>query len=150
LPERYGWRLAAAPAFLEQYGELLRAVEAIKMRDPRGAPAHPKTKLLKRVLQLVYDEIPRGPNAREYQIGNTLGPGHRHWRRAKFLGRFRLFFRFNSRSRVIIYAWVNDENTLRKAGSRTDPYAVFAGRLRAGTPPDNWEDLIQAARDLPG
>jgi toxin YhaV len=51
---------------------------------------------------------------------------------------------------VIVYAWVNDENTLRKAGSRTDPYAVFVGRLRAGNPPDNWEDLIQAARDLPG
>lgn len=150
MPERYGWRLAAASAFLEQFNELLRAVEAIEMRDPRGAPAHPKTKLLKRVPQLVHEEIPRGPNAREYQLGNTLGPGQRHWRRAKFLGRFRLFFRFSSRSRVIIYAWVNDENTLRKAGSRKDPYAVFADRLRAGNPPDDWEDLIQAARDLPG
>ena len=150
MPERCGWRLAAAPAFLEQVDELLRTVEALEKRDPRGASAHPKTKLLKRVLQLVHEEIPRGPNAREYQIGNTLGPGHRHWRRAKFLGRFRLFFRFHSRSRVIIYAWVNDENTLRKAGSRGDPYAVFAGRLRAGNPPNSWDDLIEAARDRPG
>jgi toxin YhaV len=40
-----------------------------------------------------------------------------HWRRAKFLSRFRLFFRYNSKAKVIIYAWVNEENTLRKAGS---------------------------------
>lgn len=64
---------------------------------------------------------PRNPNSVEYQLGNTLGPAHRHWRRAKFLGRFRLFYRFSTAHRAIVYAWVNDETTLRKANSRTDP-----------------------------
>ena len=33
------------------------------------------------------------------------------------MGRFRLFFRFDSASRIAVYAWVNDENTMRKAGA---------------------------------
>jgi toxin YhaV len=61
------------------------------------------------------------------------------------LGRFRFFFRFSSGHRAIIYAWVNDENTLCKAGSRNDPYEVFATRLREGNPPDDWDGLFRAA-----
>ena len=41
-----------------------------------------------------------------------------------------------------------DETTLRKAGSRTDPYAVFTRRLESGDPPDSWADLIKAAKPL--
>ncbi|AOX26858.1 hypothetical protein C0053_19200 [Pseudomonas aeruginosa] len=36
------------------------------------------------------------------------------------------------------YAWVNDENTLRSAGSKSDPYAVFEKILGRGNPPDDW------------
>ena len=70
---------------------------------------------------------------------------YRHWRRAKFLGRFRLFFRFSSAHKTIVYAWVKDETTLRKAGARTDPYAVFMRRLREGNPPDRWDELLGRA-----
>jgi toxin YhaV len=101
--------------------------------------------LLARIQILIYDEIPRDPNAAEYAQGNTLGPAHRHWKRAKFLQRFRLFFRFDSKSKIIIYAWVNDENTQRKAGAKTDPYAVFEKRLRQGYPPSNWGELLADA-----
>jgi len=66
--------------------------------------------------------------------------------RAKFLQRFRLFFRFDSASRIIIYAWVNDENTLRKAGSRSDPYTAFSRQLDDGDPPDDWDELLTEAR----
>ena len=45
--------------------------------------------------------------------------------------------------KAIIDAWVNDETTLRKAGSRTDPYVIFNRRLRDGDPPDDWDDLVQ-------
>ena len=44
-----------------------------------------------------------------------LGPGNRHWFRAKFHGRYRLFFRFSAGQKIIIYAWVNDEQSLRKS-----------------------------------
>jgi toxin YhaV len=124
---------------------LIRTVEALKKQQPKTYRNHPKTKLLKRVLDLILAEIPRDPNAAVFQLGNTLGPAYRHWRRAKFLGRFRLFFRFSSTHKAIVYAWVNDETTLRKAGAQSDPYAVFTRRLQEGNPPDNWEALFREA-----
>ncbi|WP_456307491.1 type II toxin-antitoxin system YhaV family toxin [Paeniroseomonas aquatica] len=60
--------------------------------------------------------------------------------------RFRLFFRADSRAKVIVYAWVNDRDTLRKAGAGTDPYAVFARMLGHGNPPDDWPALLAAAQ----
>lgn len=45
--------------------------------------------------------------------------------RSKIGRRFRLFFRYDSKARAIVFAWVDDEQTLRSAGSRSDPYAVF-------------------------
>jgi toxin YhaV len=41
---------------------------------------------------------------------------------------------------------VTDENKLRKAGARSDPYAVFSRRLSDGDPPDRWADLLEDAR----
>ena len=143
--ERLGWRLYAHPAFAEALDKLTAAVEQLKIQRPRDYREHPKAKLLKRVLDLILEEIPSDPNAAEYQLGNTIGSTHRHWRRAKFLGRFRLFYRFSTAYKAIVYAWVNDESTLRKAGSRTDPYFVFEKRLREGNPPDDWDDLFRKA-----
>ena len=144
--ERHGWKLYQAPAFALALEALQAEVERLAAEKPDAYRAHPKTKLLARVRALILDEIPRDPNAHAHALGNTLGPAHRHWRRVKFLQRFRLFFRFDSASRVIVYAWMNDENTLRKAGARSDPYAVFARRLDAGDPPDDWNELLTRAR----
>jgi len=120
-------------------------VARLRATNPRTYAQHPKAKLLRRIVDLIEIEIPRDPGGAEYALGNTLGPEHRHWRRAKFLGRFRLFFRYSSQARVIIYAWVNDENTLRKAGGRNDPYAIFNALLRKGRPPDGWDALLKEA-----
>ncbi|MEW9855669.1 type II toxin-antitoxin system YhaV family toxin [Novosphingobium sp. M1R2S20] len=62
-------------------------------------------------------------------------------------GRFRLFFRYDSRSKVLIFAWVNDETTLRTYGSKTDAYVVFKGMLDICDPPDDWEALLKAVSD---
>jgi toxin YhaV len=139
------WQLFAHPAFSETFDALVGDVKRLRAMDAKGYKEHPKTKLLKRILDLIEVEIPRDPGANEYSLGNTLGPAHRHWRRAKFLGRFRLFFRYSSKANVIIYAWVNDENTLRQAGGRNDPYSVFGGMLRKGRPPDDWAALAREA-----
>jgi toxin YhaV len=145
LTEKSGWKLYAHPAFSQPWETLIGTVAALEKRQPESYRNHPKAKLLKRVMDLILVEIPRDPNAAEFQLGNTLGPAYRHWRRAKFLGRFRLFFRFSSAHGVIVYAWVNDETTLRKAGARSDPYAVFTRRLQEGNPPDNWDTLLREA-----
>ena len=144
-PPKPVWRLFAHPAFSEPFDALVAEVSRLQKTDPGGFNQHPKAKLLKRIVELVEQEIPRDPGAAMYNLGNTLGPAHRHWRRAKFLGRFRLFFRFSSQAGVIIYAWVNDESTLRKAGGGTDPYHVFGSMLRKGNPPDDWAALVKEA-----
>lgn len=49
---------------------------------------------------------------------------------------------------TIIYAWLNDESTLRKAGSQTDPYAVFHRMLERGAPPSDWDALVRACEAM--
>ena len=47
----------------------------------------------------------------------------------------------------LIFAWVNDENSLRTYGSKTDAYKVFKGMLDDGNPPDDWDALHKEASD---
>jgi toxin YhaV len=56
-----------------------------------------------------------------------------------------LFFRYSSSAKVIVFAWVNDETTLRTYGAKSDVYAVFRKMLDGGNPPDDWAALIAAA-----
>ena len=48
----------------------------------------------------------------------------------------------------MILTWLNDESTLRKAGSSTDPYVVFSGMLTRGEVPEDWEALVASARGM--
>ena len=147
MPERHGWRLYAHPLFLHQLERLMGAVERARRSDPQDWQGKADARLLAALRGLVLDRIPRDPLAREFRQGNTLGPAHRHWFRARFGGnRFRLFFRADSRAKVIVYAWVNDRDTLRKTGADTDPYAVFARMLARGNPPADWLALLAAAQ----
>jgi toxin YhaV len=95
--------------------------------------------------KLIFVDIPGDPTRAIYRQGHTLGAHRKHWFRAKFgNGRYRLFFRFHTRERILLFAWVNDENTLRTYGSSTDAYATFGGMLDNGNPPDDWDDLLKA------
>jgi toxin YhaV len=143
-----GWRLYTYPLFEQQLQELTDKVEALAVKDPIGYREHPAAKLLATIHRYIREIIPRDPNAAEFRQGNTLGPDNRHWFRAKFHQRFRLFYRFSSKEKVILYAWVNDERTLRKTGSKTDPYEVFRAMLEAGDPPSSMEQLLQRAKKL--
>lgn len=140
-----GWTLLMDPLFLDQVERLLSAVE--RDRSDTGIDRTPNAKLLAMLTKLVYDVIPSDPERKEFRQGHTLGPHRKHWFRAKFgNGRFRLFFRFRSDVRVIVYGWVNDSETLRAYGRRTDAYAVFSRMLDAGEPPDDWDALLMRAR----
>jgi toxin YhaV len=41
-----------------------------------------------------------------------------------------------------VYVWFNDEDTLRKAGSKTDVYETFGRMLAKGTVPQTIEALL--------
>ena len=92
------------------------------------------------------DTVALDPSRPQYRQGNTLGARYRHWRRAKIGRRFRVFFRYDSHSKIIVYAWTNDAHTLRAAGSKTDPYAVFHRLLQRGEIPNDWSDLVETSQ----
>lgn len=145
-----GWELFAHPLLLDQLEKLMAAVEKAKARakGPADYKSTANLKLLAALYELMLVTIPADPTRPEYRQGNTLGDDYKHWFRAKFGGqRFRLFFRYDSKAKVIIYAWVNDEDSKRTYGSRMDAYAVFKKMLDKGNPPDDWDALLKAAKD---
>ena len=142
--KRNGWTLLKHPAFSETFDELVEEVRALKRVGDSDWKIHPSAKRLKRLSEVMFEEIPSAPDADEYRQGKTLGAAHKHWRRAK-IGRLRLFFRYDSTAKIIVFGWLNDDDTLRKSGARTDPYEVFKSRLVRGDPPDDWDDLVRAA-----
>src|SRR5215469_4494719 len=143
-----GWRLFQYPLFEHTLRELTEAVEQLSITQPDAYKERPKTRLLATIHRLITETVPRNPNAPEFGQGGTLGPDNRHWFRAKFHQRYRMFFRFSSKDKVIVYIWANDESTLRKAGARTDVYAVFKSMLDAGDPPRALEALLNRSTEL--
>ncbi len=143
-----GWQVFAHPLFLDQIEKLTDAVERAKAKDPIGFQKTANAKLLAALRIVAFETIPSDPTRPEYRQGGTLGADHKHWFRAKFGGqRFRLFFRYNAAAKIIILAWVNDAETLRTYGAKTDAYAVFRSMLDGGNPPDNWAALLKTATD---
>jgi toxin YhaV len=143
-----GWTILSHPLFLEQWEKLIAAVEALKTKKPDEYQKSADAKLLAALVQLVTVTVPSDPTASMYRQGSTLGEDRKHWFRARFgNGRFRLFFRYSSTSRIIIFAWVNDENSLRTYGSKKDAYQVFRGMLDNDTPPDDWDTLQKEASE---
>lgn len=134
-----GWTLYAHPLLLDQIDTL--SGRALAEANPNGDA----TKVLAWVTRAIFEEIPRDPTSAKYRQGHTLGKAATHWFRAKYAGRFRLFYRYDSRSRIVVFAWVNDENTLRTRGAKTDAYAVFKAMLGNGRPPDGWSELVDEA-----
>ncbi len=144
----HGWTLFAHPLFLEQLETLTREVEQLKEKDPEGYTKKNATKRLAAIHRLVFELIPEDPARVEYRQGRTLGGAHKHWFRAKFFQQYRLFFRFHTASRIIVYAWVNDTNTKRAYASQADAYRVFRQMLESGNPPNDWDELLACAQDF--
>lgn len=146
-----GWKLYVSDIFERQFDRLIEEVEAISERDPDHFFDHPKYKLLLGIQENIYHRVPLNPDHPDYRLGHTLGKQHGHWRRIKknaLPERYRLFFQFRSHEKKIVYAWFNDESTLRKAGAKTDVYAVFEAMLKKGHPPTTWDELIKHVSPL--
>lgn len=147
--QRHGWLLLFHDCLVGQLQKLKAAsdrAEATGPTGPSGFSANANVKLYRALSRLIFETVPSDPAREEYRQGNTLGTTYRHWRRAKVGRRFRLFFRYDSKAKLIVFAWVNDEHTLRSSGSKSDPYAVFQKMLDRGNPPDDWAALLAASR----
>ena len=142
----HGWTVFAHPLFLAQLEALAQQVETLKQKDPVGYLKKNATKRLAAITKLAFDVIQQDPARPEYRQDNTLGGDHKHWFRAKFFQQYRLFFRYHAPSKVIVFAWVNDEDTKRAYDSSDDAYRVFRKMLENGHPPDDWNQLLAEAR----
>lgn len=144
--QSHGWTLLFHACLTEQLQKLHVAAERARQQDPVGFESNANVRLFAALSRLIFEAVPSDPNREEYRQGNTMGGEFRHWRRAKIGRRFRLFFRFDSKSKIIVFAWVNDESTLRSSGSKNDPYAVFQRMLQRGHPPDDWSALMSSSK----
>ncbi len=142
----HGWTVFAHPLFLAQIEALARQVEALKQKDPVGYVKKNVSKRLAAITKLAFDGVPQDPARPEYRQGGTPGDDRKHWFRAKFFQQYRLFFRYHLSSKVIVFAWVNDEDTQRAYESSDDAYRVFRKMLESGHPPDDWSQLLAEAR----
>lgn len=143
-----GWQLYFFRVFKTALDELEAVVTELAENDPSGYKAHPKTRLLASVYRAVTDLVPANPDASDFRLGKTLGFDNTNWRRVKkgMPDRYRLFFRFASKPvKVIVYVWFNDEDTLRKAGAKTDVYETFKRMLARGVVPGDVDDLLKNA-----
>lgn len=146
-----GWRLYAFEPFAARLAALKREVEALRAKDPEGYRRHPTTGLLASVHKAITQAVPANPDHPEFRVGHSLGPQYAHWRRVKrgLPSRYRLFYRFSSKPvRIIVYAWLNDEATLRKAGAKTDVYAVFQRMLARGEVPFDIAELTKRGSEI--
>lgn len=141
-----GWTVFAHPLFLTQLEQLISQVEILKKKDPIGYTKKNASKRLAAINKLAFEVIPQDPMRIEYRQGATLGTERKHWFRAKFFQQYRLFFRYHAQVKMIVYVWVNDENTKRAYESSDDAYLVFRNMLESGRPPDDWEQLIKEAQ----
>lgn len=141
-----GWTLYLHPLFLAALQDLIDAVKVAKAADPAGYRSKRAFKLLAATRKMAFVEFPADPSDPKFRQGGTLGEGHRHWFRGKYLQQYRLFFRYHEGARIIVLAWMNDDDTKRAYGSKTDAYSVFARMLKAGNPPDDWNGLLDACR----
>lgn len=146
----HGWRLYFYRSFKVALDELEAVVTKLAAQDPAGYQTHPKTKLLASVYRAITELVPANPDAPDFRLGKTLGADNTNWRRVKkgMPDRYRLFFRFaSSPVKVIVYVWFNDEDALRKAGSKTDAYETFKRMLARGLVPGRIDDLLREASD---
>jgi toxin YhaV len=126
--EANGWSLYLHPLFQQQLEKLTAHVEGLRAKDPTGYKEQPATKLLATIDRHIREIIPRDSNAAEFRQGNTLG-ADRHWFRAKFHERYRLFYRFSSKDKVIVYT-------------------VFHALLDAGNPPSSMMELLAVSKKV--
>jgi toxin YhaV len=139
------WQLFYFRLFKAALDELEQIVTKLAQQDPVGYKAHPKTRLLASVYKAITQRVPADPDHSDFRLGKTLGAEYANWRRVKkgMPDRYRLFFRFaSSPARLIVYVWFNDEDTLRKAGARTDVYEAFKRMLTRGEVPSSIDSLL--------
>lgn len=145
------WQLYCFKLFKVALDHLEQCVAELAQQHPVQYRTHPKTRLLASIYKCMTQLVPANPDHPDFRLGKTLGKRYSNWRRVKkgMPDRYRLFFRFaSSPVRLIVYVWFNDEDTLRKAGSKTDVYEAFKRLLARGEVPATINDLVAESEKI--
>lgn len=115
--------------YYQRIQELKARVRELKEQlSPEEFSRHETVKLAVRIRD-AEKEVEDDPSRPEYLLNDEL----RKFRRYKRgLGRYRIIFCFSSKPPIIIFLYLNTAETLRKAGSRRDPYEQFKSMFRRG------------------
>lgn len=140
-----GWRVFIHPCFQDQMLSLIAKVKTAAIKFPDDWKKKKCARRLAATVKVIDTLITVDPGDERFRQGHTLGKSYSHWRRAKFLQQYRLFFRYSDQHKIIILAWMNDDKTLRARNSHADAYTVFNNMLNKKRPPDNWEQLLKEA-----
>ena len=120
--QSHGWEIWFGELFDARWRALREQVKHLKATlDAKAFQAHPDAKRFAALVNIVHEVVPSDPAAPQFLLGNTLGAEHRGWRRVKGNGlpeRMRLFFKFSVARKVIVFAWLNDQRSLRKPGGK--------------------------------
>lgn len=114
----HGWTIYFHACFERQLNALLADAQAAVERRPNDFRRSNAFKRLAAVAKLAFDQIPQNPADAKYRQGDTLGKEQKHWFRAKSFQQYRLFFRYSEAERIIVYAWVNDDDVRSYAQKR--------------------------------
>nr|WP_288357292.1 type II toxin-antitoxin system YhaV family toxin [uncultured Pseudomonas sp.] len=143
-----GWAIYSHSLFVQRLDDLVTEVERLAASDPDDYHHHPIAKLLEAVDHQITHCVPSDPTHKDFLV-STLGKDMGHWRRVKkaLPQRYRLFFQFRSSApKTIIYAWLNDQSSLRRKGDRADVYEVFKRMVKGSRMPNSYEDLLAASK----
>jgi len=142
MTESKTWKRRYYILFYKRLKELYAYTLKLKEQDPENYHHNAIAKLFAHVIKAI-ESISQDPTDSRYILGKSLGPKHKDWRRDKHdvPPRYRLFFKFFSSEKEIIFAWLNDAQTLRKEGSKSDPYVLFKRMLDRYEVPSDKEKL---------
>lgn len=143
-----GWKIYFWQGFRDQLTEFEKILAKLGRKNPSDWQRNKQAKFILRVFRIILEEVPGNPTNPVYRQGKTLGDQYKHWHRAKFAERFRLFFRYDLENKILVFVWLNDDDTQRKSGAGTDVYNVFRSMLNKGQPPNSWNDLAKESNIL--
>lgn len=142
------WRIFIHEGFEKQVMKLAGTVAWMHVAEKSTTSNDRRKKILKAIKRAMFESVPASPGRVEHRLGHTIGRENTAWFRVKVLQQFRLFYRYDSTQKVIVYVWINDEESLRAYGSKTDAYALFAKMLANGYPPGSFEELVSQSREI--
>ena len=109
--QRHGWTLLFHEGLIEQLHTVQAGAVQASESEPQRLDGNANAKLFQALSHRVMDAVPGDPSRDEFRYCNIAEPAHSNWRCARIGRRFRLFFRYDARAKVIVFAALKDRAT---------------------------------------